>query len=93
MPRRAQVSGGLAPGPGRAAIFGDKVIGGNVIKTQLRSGKRTHMTQQRQTFDWTAWYAKIPGIPLDWGFVSKGTAASPRSEIRPPRRRRLHLAN
>ncbi|MDL2351681.1 MAG: hypothetical protein QFC78_02430 [Pseudomonadota bacterium] len=50
------------------------------------------MTQPRQTFDWTAWYAKIPGIPLDWGFSSNDDAAAPRSEFQPPRRRRLHLA-
>ena len=51
------------------------------------------MTQQRQTFDWTAWYAKIPGIPLDWGFSGNDPSAAQRSEIRLPRRRRLHLAN
>lgn len=50
------------------------------------------MTQHRQSFDWTAWYAKIPGIPADWGFRSDSEKTPPRSEIVPPRRRRLHVA-
>jgi len=51
------------------------------------------MTHHRQSFDWTAWYAKIPGIPADWGFSKDADPVAPRHEIVPPRRRRLHLAN
>ena len=67
-------------------------MGGNVIKTQLWNGKRPIMTQHRQSFDWTAWYAKIPGIPADWGFHSENEKTPPRGEIVPPRRRRMHVA-
>ena len=49
-------------------------------------------TSSRQTFDWTAWYARIPGIPLDWGFPQSAEPTAARGEIVPPRRRRLHLA-
>ncbi len=50
------------------------------------------MTRPSQTFDWTAWYANIPGIPLDWG---KPSEDSQRNAIVPPirPRRRLHLAH
>ena len=50
------------------------------------------MTQLRKSFDWTAWYAKIPGIPPDWGFPKSADSATLRNEVPPPRRRRLHLA-
>ena len=49
-------------------------------------------TTSRQTFDWTAWYAKIPGIPSDWGFNKAAEPGTARAEIVPPRRRHLHLA-
>ena len=50
------------------------------------------MTQPRQTFDWTAWYAKIPGIPADWGFPKSAEPSTTRSEILLPPRRTPHLA-
>jgi len=52
------------------------------------------MTRPNQTFDWTAWYTKIPGIPLDWGKTASDADAPRRYDIVPPRRsrRRLHLA-
>ena len=50
------------------------------------------MTRPSQEFDWTAWYAKIPGIPLDWGTPSQ---APKRNAITPPNRprQRLRLAH
>ena len=48
-------------------------------------------TNSRPGFDWTAWYAKIPGIPADWGFSRSAEQATARREISAPRRR-LHLA-
>ena len=52
------------------------------------------MTQPRQTFDWTAWYAKIPGVPADWGFPkSAEPTTTARRPLAVPRRRRLHLAH
>ena len=34
------------------------------------------MTTPRSSFDWTAWYAKIPGIPVDWGFRNLADSAA-----------------
>ena len=51
------------------------------------------MTRPSQTFDWTAWYAKIPGIPLDWGTSREPRQAASAQRFEPPRRRlRLNLA-
>ena len=49
-------------------------------------------TNSRPTIDWAAWYAKIPGIPCDWGFSRSAEPGTARAEIAAPRRRRLHLA-
>ena len=53
------------------------------------------MTRPNQTFDWTAWYAKIPGIPLDWGLPKESSDKAQCGAFVPPSRprRRLHLAN
>jgi hypothetical protein len=57
------------------------------------------MITHRTTFDWTAWYAKIPGIPVDWGFssladpsaVSRPTPAESEARYMPLKRNRLRL--
>ena len=49
------------------------------------------MTHPAQTFDWTAWYAKIPGIPADWGFAKNQDQTASRQAIVPPGRRRSML--
>ncbi len=54
------------------------------------------MSTPRTPFDWTAWYAKIPGIPTDWGFTKTAEpspfAPLPRGVLLALRRRRLRLA-
>jgi len=51
------------------------------------------MTQPSKPFDWTAWYAKIPGIPFDWGMSREAKPSVPAQRFDPPRRRlRLNLA-